>query len=102
MNIIIKINDSIYKQLKSSNGCVKGSIRLCNATEGSFTAYLPKKTVKNRTYMRLPHGRVSIGEKNVTLSMRLSLDEQVNLPQAIIDEGIEASTFVELYTDDRL
>ena len=52
--------------------------------------------------MRLPHGKVSVTDEDVRMHLRISRDEMVDAPQAILDEGIEASNFVEIITDESL
>ena len=52
--------------------------------------------------MRLPHGKVSVSDDDVRMHLRISRDEMVDAPQAILGESIDASSFVEIVTDENL
>lgn len=97
MNINIQIADETYKALVAEGKRIKGSIGLTSTTTGNFSAYVMNKR-EQRTYqhIRLPHGRASVTEENVRLTLKISLDESgVSPTAAIIDEGAQAATFVD-------
>ena len=76
---------------------------MVSPTEGNFNAHNKTWRPKPGTqYMRLPHGKVSVTDNDVRMHLRISRDERVDAPQAILDEGIEASNFVEIITDESL
>ena len=102
MNVTIQISDAVYAKLLNGNTCVKGSIRLVNPTEGSFNAYEQKKADKHRTFMKLPHGRVTVSDENVRMRLCIARDETVDAPRAIVGESIDASNFVEIVTEECL
>ena len=52
--------------------------------------------------MRLPHGKISVSNDDVRMHIRISSDEMVDAPQAILGESIDASNFVEIVTDECL
>ena len=52
--------------------------------------------------MRLPHGKVSVTDEDVRMHLRISRDEMVDAPQAILGESIDASNFVEIVTEECL
>ena len=52
--------------------------------------------------MRLPHGKISVSDEDVRMNLRISRDEMVDVPQAILGESMDASNFVEIITDESL
>lgn len=103
MNVTIQISDATYAKLLSGNRRIQGTLALANPTEGNFNAH--NKTWKPKPgtqYMRLPHGKVSVTDDDVRMHLRISRDEMVNAPQAIMGESMDASNFVEIVTDDCL
>lgn len=103
MNVTIQINDTTYAKLLSGNRRIQGTLALANPTEGNFNAH--NKTWKPKPgtqYMRLPHGKVSVTDDDVRMHLRISRDEMVNAPQAIMGESMDASNFVEIVTDECL
>lgn len=103
MNVTIQISDATYAKLLSGNRRIQGTLALANPNEGNFNAH--NKTWKPKPgtqYLRLPHGKVSVTNDDVRMHLRISRDEMVNAPQAIMGESIDASNFVEIVTDDCL
>ena len=103
MNVSIQINDATYAKLLSGNRRIQGTLALANPNEGNFNAH--NKTWKPKPgtqYMRLPHGKVSVTDDDVRMNLRISRDEMVNAPQAIMGESMDASNFVEIVTDECL
>ena len=100
MNVTIQINDATYAKLLSGNRRIQGTLALANPNEGNFNAH--NKTWKPKPgtqYMRLPHGKVSVTDDDVRMHLRISRDEMVNAPQAIMGESMDATYFVEIVTD---
>ena len=102
MNVMIQINDADYASLLNGTSRMQGSIGLVSPTEGNFNGHRRTRTKPGTQYMRLPHGKVSVTDEDVRMHLRISRDEMVDAPQAILDEGIEASNFVEIITDESL
>ena len=102
MYIKIQISDATYASLLNGTSRIQGSIGLVNPTEGNFNAHRRWRAKPGTQYMKLPHGRISVTDEDVRMNLRISRDEMVDAPQAILDEGIEASSFVEFITDERL
>ena len=103
MEVKIQISDAIYAKLLEGEKRIQGTLGLVNPTEGNFNAHQRTWRPKPGTqYMRLPHGRVSVSDDNVRMNLYIKRDEMVDAPQAILDEGIEASNFVEIITDESL
>lgn len=96
MNIKLQISDEVYKNLLAGSSRVKGSIALVNPKEGNFNAWrssIDKREV--RKYIKLPHGRASIGEENVRLTLRVDRDETGVTPDfVIVSESARASDFL--------
>lgn len=97
MNISIQISDEVYKTLVTSGNRVKGTIALVNLHEGNFNAW---KTSVNRRemrkYIKLPHGRASVGLENVRLHLCVDLEETDVMPSSVIlSESAKASTFID-------
>ncbi len=98
MNITIQISDEVYKSLLSGSARVPGTIALISPTEGNFNAWRPRSPHTDpRMYIRLPHGRASIGQNNVRLSLCVDLCESLaQSPGAtLVSESVRASAFVE-------
>ena len=102
MEVKIQISDTVYAQLLNGTRRVRGTIGLVNPTDGNFSAHRPWEPKPGTQYMRLPHGRVSVNEGSVRMNLNIARDEMVDAPQAILGESIEASSFVEVVTDENL
>ena len=97
MEIKIQLADSVYKKLVSGNARVRGTIGLVSPTEGNFNAHRPYQPKPGTKYVKLPHGRVSVGHDNVRMTLCIGLMEANIVPaQAIVDESCQASDFVDL------
>ena len=97
MEVKIQLSDSVYKKLVSGNARVRGTIGLVNPTEGNFNAHRPYQPKPGTKYVKLPHGRVSVGQENVRMTLCIGLMEANIVPaQAIVDESCQASDFVDL------
>ena len=102
MNVMIQINDADYASLLNGTSRIQGSIGLVNTTEGNFNAHRRTRPKPGTQFMRLPHGKISVSDDDVRMHLRISRDELVDAPQAILGESIDASNFVEIITDESL
>ena len=97
MTITLQISDAVYASLLNGNARVRGTIGLVNPTEGNFNAHRPYQPKPGIKYVKLPHGRVSVGEENVRMTLCVGLMEANIVPaQVIVDESCQASDFVDL------
>ena len=96
MIIKIQIADNVYKALLSGGNRIQGSIGLVNALEGNFNPH--RRTLGERPdtkYIKLAHGRASVTENRVSLTLRIDRRETDVVPCEVIDvESQEASDFV--------
>ena len=77
MNVKIQLSDEAYKTLVNGSASRPGS-----------------------KYIKLPHGRASVGDSHVRLTLRIALDEADITPaDAIMDESRQASDFVDRVFD---
>jgi hypothetical protein len=103
MYISIQVSDAVYASLLNGSRRIQGTLALVNPQEGNFHAHNKTWRPKPGTqYMRLPHGRISVTDDDVRMHLRISRDECVDAPQAILGESIDASSFVEIITDENL
>lgn len=96
MTIKIQLSDNVYKTLLAGGNRIQGSIGLVNPTEGNFNAHRRSEYVKPETkYIKLGHGRASVSEKRVSLTLRIDRKETGVVPYEVIDiESGQASDFV--------
>ena len=100
MNVKIQLSDGAYKTLVNGNGRLEGSLGLVSPTEGNFNAYRRSASRPGSKYIKLPHGRASVGDNHVRLTLRIALDEADIVPaDAIMDESRQASDFVDRVFD---
>ena len=103
MVVKIQVSDSAYAQLLNGTKRIQGTLFLANPTEGNFHEHQRTWRPKPGTqYMRLPHGKISVNDGDVRMHLRISRDEFIDVPQAIMEESIDASNFVEIITDESL
>ena len=102
MFVTIQISDADYASLLNGTSRMQGSIGLVSPTEGNFNAHRRTRMKPGTQYMRLPHGKISISDDDVRMHLRISRDECIDAPQAILGESVDASNFVELITDESL
>ena len=97
MNITLQISDATYASLLNGTKRIQGTLALVNPTEGNFNAHNRTWKAKPGTqYMRLPHGRVTVSEERVSLTLQIAADEANIIPsQIILDESEQASNFVD-------
>ena len=100
MNVRIQLSDEAYKALMNGNGRLEGSLGLVSPTEGNFNAYRRSASRPGSKYIKLPHGRASVGDSHVRLTLRIALDETDITPADILmDESRQASDFVDRVFD---
>ena len=96
MNINLQISDSTYQRLVSGGGRLRGSIGLVSPTEGNFNEHAKYTPQPGNKYIKLRHGRASVGDTQVRLTLRIALDEADIVPaQTIEEESRQASAFVD-------
>ena len=97
MNVTIQISDATYASLLNGTKRIQGTLALVNPTEGNFNAHNKTWKAKPGTrYMRLSHGRVTVNDENVRMTLHISADEANVIPsQIILDESEQASDFVD-------
>ena len=105
MNVRIQLSDEAYKALMNGNGRLEGSLGLVSPTEGNFNAYRRNASKPGNKYIKLPHGRASVGDSHVRLTLRIALNETLNflnkqraLNQLSLDDA-EAATLNKLESD---
>lgn len=96
MIIKVQIADNVYKALIASGNRIQGSLALVNPMEGNFNAYRRTECAQSRTrFIKLPHGRASVSNERVSLTLRIDRRETGVAPYEIIDtESYQASDFV--------
>ena len=96
MEVKIQISDAVYASLLGGTRRIQGTIALVSPYEGNFNAHVKKGTKGNRTYMKLPHGRVSLNENDVRMYLKVSYKEQVVPARTIEAESVMAGNFIDL------
>lgn len=100
MNITLQLSDATYQRLVSSGSRVQGTIGLISPTEGNFNEHNKGMSPASAKFIRLPHGRASVGEKQVRLTLRIDVDEADIVPaDVLLDESRQASDFVDRVFD---
>lgn len=101
MNVTIQISDATYASLLNGTKRIQGTLFLVNPNEGNFHEHQRTWHPKPGTqYMRLPHGKITVSDDNVRMHLRISRDEMIDAPQAILGESMDASNFVEIVTEE--
>ena len=95
MNIQITISDTLYARLVNGTCRVQGTLGLVNPSEGNFNEHHKSKGRKEDKFIKLPHGKASVGEDVVKLSLVLDRKEAgLVASEAILCESRWASEFV--------
>ena len=96
MTIKIQIVDNVYKALLAGSNRIQGSIGLVSPTEGNFNAHRRSLGERPDTkYIKLAHGRASVTEERVSLTLRIDRKETDVVQYEVIDtECCQASDFV--------
>ena len=101
MNINLQISDATYQRLMNTGCRLQGTIGLVSPTDGNFNEHNKWKPKAGTKYIRLRHGKASVGLENVRLTLRVSLDEVDAIPSEILmDESRQASDFVDNVFDN--
>lgn len=99
MELTIQLSDKIYERLLSTGTRVQGTIGLTSPHAGNFNEHVRHTDACGDVcsrYIRLRHGRATVSEKRVCLSLRINLDESDIIPsEAIETESRQASDFVD-------
>ena len=105
MIIQLQLSDKAYERLLASGSRLQGTIGLVSPNEGNFNEHVRHTSNGNGDYkyIRLRHGRASVGPKRVRLALNIALDETGITPADILmDESRQASDFVDHVFDARL
>ena len=99
MTIKLQLPDAVYASLMKDNARMQGSIALVSPREGHFNVHNRTRNHPKREYRKLPHGRVSMNEESVRLTLNINLEERNIRPSdVIVYESAVASHFVECLT----
>ena len=96
MEVKIQISDVVYATLLNGPKRIQGTIALVNPNEGNFNAHLRNKKTDKRIYMKLPHGRVSINDDDVRLTMKVNWDNHLHPSAVMEEECVLACDYVDL------
>ena len=84
MTINLQISDTAYRRLLA----------------GNFNEHARQAPTPGTKYIKLRHGRASVGNERVRLTLNIGLDETGIIPSdAITDESRQASDFVDSALD---
>ena len=78
MNITLQLSDTAYQRLVSTGSRIQGTIGLINLTEGNFSEHRKGQAKPGTRSIKLRHGRASVGDTQVRLTLRIGLDEVDN------------------------
>ena len=96
MEVRIQISDAVYAQLLNKNKRIQGTLALASPNEGNFHEHQRTwKPTPDTRYLKLPHGRITVTEEKVRMSLLIKRDESIIPAQAIEAESNLASNFVE-------
>lgn len=101
MTIKLQLSDASYQRLIKTGSRIQGTIGLINPEEGNFNEHNKNSSyTPNGKFIRLPHGRASVNEKRIRLSLSIDVNETSIIPaDAILDESRQASDFVDRVFD---
>ena len=97
MKIILNISDADYRELIANPRRLRGSIGLIGVEEATFNRHRAESRPKVRDYRfhKLAHGRVSITDERVRLTLNIDRTEtNVCASECIDAESRTASDFV--------
>ena len=90
----LQLTEQLYEALKNRNGRLEGSIGLINDWEANFNAYKRYRCRKRVKSMALPHGKASITDELMKLSLRIKLTEtEVKPTDTMVKESRIAGDF---------
>ena len=96
MEVRIQISDAVYASLLGGTKRVQGTIGLVSPTEGNFNAHVKKNASGQRTYLKLPHGKVSMNENDIRMYLKIAYAEPV-IPTCTIEaESALACSFINM------
>lgn len=97
MYIKVQISDELYKALVAGGKRKRGSIALVSPKEGNFNVFASSmQKPEERKFIKLPHGRASVGSKEVRLHLCIDRKECDVMPASVIvSESAKASVFVD-------
>ena len=104
MLYFVEIPDKLTEMMESGLR-VRGSLGMVNKDRLDFHMHAPINRRKGR-YIRLRHGRATVNNKSVRLTVTIDRDEHVSLPTALYTDTGEGINFivsqVNLLDDDRI
>ena len=76
MIIQLQLSDKTYERLLASGSRLQGTIGLVSPNEGNFNEHVRHTSNGNGDYkyIRLRHGRASVGPKRVRLALNIALE----------------------------
>lgn len=96
MEVRIQISDAVYASLLGGTKRVQGTIGLVSPTEGNFNAHVKKNASGQRTYLKLPHGKVSMNENDIRMYLKIAYAEPVVPTCTIEAESALACSFINM------
>ena len=100
MTIKLQLSDAYYQRLIKTGSRIQGTIGLISPKEGNFNEHNKNVCMPSGKFIRLPHGRASVNEKKIRLSLSIDVNETNIIPaDAILDESRQASDFVDRVFD---
>lgn len=97
MTLTLHLSDADYRELISNARRMRGSIGLIDTKEATFNRHHldPRPSDGSYRFRKLGHGRVSVTDQRVRLTLQIDRTEaDVSPSQCIDDECTEASSFV--------
>ena len=99
MEVKIQISDEVYAKMLNGSTRVRGSIALVNPKEGNFNAHRKSPVTSARKFMKLPHGRVSMNDTDVSMYLKIAYTERLSPARTIEAESSMASSFINLINE---
>jgi len=97
MKIQLHINDADYRDLISNNRRMRGTIGLIGTKEGTFNRHRAESRTNPADYRfrKLSHGRVSVTDSHVRLTLNIDRTEtDICASDCIDEESRMASDFI--------
>ena len=100
MTVNIQISDAVYASLLNGTKRIQGTLALVNPTEGNFNEHQRNWRPQPGTkYMKLPHGRVSMDEKNIRLTLRIEHGDYLRPSDVMENEAMLACDYVDMMNE---
>ncbi len=95
MIITVHINDADYRDLITNPRRMRGSIGLINTKEATFNRHHPegRPRAKNYRFCKLTHGRVSVTDERVRMTLNIDRSEAAICPADAIDEESQLASY---------